>query len=216
MMDAIFLSAGVPDPRRGPEYAATADTVAITAAVSALVYVTLGRRPLIWGGHPAITPMIWVIAEDLGLDYGRWVGLYQSRHFEDQFPQDNARFGNVTLTDDIAGDRAQSLLHMRRRMFSEHRFAAAVFIGGMGGIIDEYDLFRELQPEAAIIPVVSTGGAAIEVGKRLDALVPDLADDPDYVALFHRHLGVSAREQRFANPDAQPRDIEARYWRPPE
>lgn len=64
MMDAIFLSAGVPDPRRGPEYAATADTVAITAAVSALVYVTLGRRPLIWGGHPAITPMIWVIAED--------------------------------------------------------------------------------------------------------------------------------------------------------
>ena len=101
-------------------------------------------------------------------------------------------------------------------MFSEHRFAAAVFIGGMGGIIDEYDLFRELQPEAAIIPVVSTGGAAIEVGKRLDALVPDLADDPDYVALFHRHLGVSAREQRFANPDAQPRDIEARYWRPPE
>lgn len=214
-MDAIFLSAGIPDPRRGPEYAATADTVAITAAVSALVYVTLGRRPLIWGGHPAITPMIWVIAEDLGLDYGRWVGLYQSRHFEDEFPQDNARFGNVTLTDDIGGDRAQSLLYMRQRMFSEHRFAAAVFIGGMGGIVDEYDLFREFQPEAAVIPVISTGGAAIDVGKRLDTLAPDLADDPDYVALFHRHLGISAKERRFSSPEAQPRDIEARYWRPP-
>jgi hypothetical protein len=34
MTDAIFLSAGVPDPKRGPQYAKTADTVAITAAVS--------------------------------------------------------------------------------------------------------------------------------------------------------------------------------------
>ena len=61
MADAIFLSAGVPDPKRGPEYAATADTVAICAAVSALVHVALGRRLLVWGGQPAITPMIWVI-----------------------------------------------------------------------------------------------------------------------------------------------------------
>src|SRR3546814_9504194 len=47
MTEAIFLSAGVPDPKRGPQYAATADTVAITAAVSALVHVTLGRRLLV-------------------------------------------------------------------------------------------------------------------------------------------------------------------------
>jgi hypothetical protein len=35
MAEAIFLSAGVPDPKRGAEYAQTADTVAIQAAVSA-------------------------------------------------------------------------------------------------------------------------------------------------------------------------------------
>src|SRR5688572_20092354 len=73
MADAVFLSAGVPDPKRGPEYAATADTIAINAAVSALVHVTLGRRLLVWGGQPAITPMIWVVAEDIGVDYGKWV-----------------------------------------------------------------------------------------------------------------------------------------------
>ena len=78
MSDAIFLSASVPDPRRGPEYAQTADTVAITAAVSALVHVLLGRRLLVWGGHPAITPMVWGVAQGLGLDYGQWVKLYQS------------------------------------------------------------------------------------------------------------------------------------------
>ena len=54
MTDAIFLSAGVPDPKRGPDYAKTADTVAITAAVSALVHVTLGRRLLVWGANPRL------------------------------------------------------------------------------------------------------------------------------------------------------------------
>src|SRR5713226_2542381 len=89
---AIFLSASVPDPKRGKKFAKTADTVAITAAVSALLYVTLGRRLLVWGGHPAITPMVLVVAEDLGVDYGSWVKLYQTQYFKDEFPEDNLRF----------------------------------------------------------------------------------------------------------------------------
>src|SRR5712691_11730836 len=96
MIDAIFLSAGVPDPNRGPQYAKTADTVAIAAAVNALVHVTLGRRILVWGGQPAITPMIWAVAEGLGIDYGGWVKLYQSEFFRDEYPEDNQKFQNVT------------------------------------------------------------------------------------------------------------------------
>lgn len=215
MAEAIFLSAGVPDPKRGPEYAATADTVAITAAVSALVHVTLGRRLLVWGGQPAITPMIWVVAEDIGVDYGRWVRLYQSRHFQDEFPEDNERFQNVTYTDDVEKDREKSLLAMRERMFSDHQFKAAVFIGGMGGIIDEFELFRRLQPNAAVVPVMSTGGAALKVAERLPRLDADLSNDLDYVALFHRHLGISVREERFPRPEDQPAAVDQRYWRPP-
>lgn len=147
MSGAIFLSAGVPDPRRGPEYAATADTVAITAAVSALTHVVLGRRVLVWGGQPAITPMILIVAEAMGIDYGRWVRLYQSRFFKDDFPEDNDRFSNVTFTEAVNG-RETSLLAMRKSLFSDLTFEAAVFIGGMGGVIDEYELFRELQPKA--------------------------------------------------------------------
>jgi len=214
MSGAIFLSAGVPDPKRGPEYAATADTVAIGAAVSALVHVTLGRRLLVWGGQPAITPMIWVVAQDVGVDYGRWVRLYQSRHFKDEFPEDNERFQNVTFTDDVDSDRDKSLLAMRERMFSDHDFDAAVFIGGMGGIIQEYELFRRLQPNATVLPVVSTGGATLEVAARAGVLPADLADDLDYVALFHRHLRVSVREERFKSPDDQPVDVDERFWHP--
>ncbi len=174
---AIFLSAGVPDPKRGPDFANTADTVAITAAVSSLLYVTLGRRLLVWGGHPAITPMVLVVAEDLGIVYGSWVKLYQSQYFEDEFPEDNSRFQNVIYTE-AGKDREVSSLHMRHRMFEEQQFDAAVFIGGMQGIFDEFNLFRRLQPDATALPVLSTGGAALLLSKEISPeLRPDLAEN---------------------------------------
>jgi len=214
MTDAIFLSAGVPDPKRGPQYAKTADTVAIAAAVSALVHVTLGRRLLVWGGQPAITPMIWSIADGLGTDYGGWVTLYQSKHFRDDYPEDNQRFQNVTYTDDVGRDREQSLRLMRERMFSDFNFTAAVFIGGMGGIVDEFTLLQTLQPKATLLPVVSTGGAVHDIARSMGNVPSDLCEDLDYIALFHRHLGVSVKEIRYRTPDEQPHAVADRLWRP--
>lgn len=215
MADVIFLSASVPDPKRAPKYAATADSVAITAAVSAFVHVVLGRRILVWGGHPAITPMIWNIAQEMSIDYGRWIRLYQSRFFQDEFPEDNERFQNVTYTTGIAGDRERSLLLMREAMFSENTFTAGVFIGGMAGIVSEFELFRQLQPKAVVVPIVSTGGAVLEVAERLGGITPDLEDDLDYVALLHRHLGISVREERYRQPEDQPAEVAQRYWKRP-
>jgi hypothetical protein len=215
MEDSIFLSASVPDPRRYPEFAETSNPVAITSAVRALVHVTLGRRVLVWGGHPAITPMIKVVAEEMGLEYGEWVKLYQSRYFEDQFPQDNEQFRNVVYTDNIENNLDKSLRHMRERMFSENNFQAAVFVGGMAGIIDEFELFAQLQPGKDMIPVLSTGGATLKVAKKInEKLGDDLLNDLDYVRLFHRKLEISAREDRFPTPDEQPKDVEKRYWKP--
>lgn len=211
---AIFLAAGVPDPKRGAEYAKTADTVAITAAVSALVHVTLGRRLLVWGGQPAITPMIWVVAEDFGIEYKSWVKLYQSRFFQDEFPEDNQRFQNVTYVDQVENDREKSLLAMRRRMFLDHEFGGAVFIGGMGGLIEEFALFRQLCPNAATLPIVSTGGAARMLAEKMPQLNPDLTNDLDYVALFHRHLRISVKELRYKRPEDQPVDMNERIWKP--
>ncbi len=213
MSKAIFLSASVPDPRRGPEYTATADSVAIQAAVSALVHVTLGRRRLIWGGHPSITPMIWVVAEAMGIDYGAWVTLYQSRHFEEDFPAENEAFKNVIFTEDIERDRSRSLLEMRTHMFKESSFDAAVFIGGMEGVLDEYNLVTEIQKEAKIVPVAATGGAALELAsKASDAGA--LRTDYDFVAYFHRTLEIPVQERRFISPAEQPEDPLDRLWKP--
>lgn len=215
MEDSIFLSASVPDPKRYPEFAETSNPVAITSAVRALVHVTLGRRVLVWGGHPAITPMIKVVAEEMDLDYGEWVKLYQSRYFEDQFPQDNEQFRNVVYTDNIENSLDKSLRHMRERMFSENNFKAAVFVGGMAGIIDEFKLFEQLQPDKDMIPVLSTGGATLNVAEKInEKLGDDLVNDLDYVRLFHRKLEISAREDRFSSPETQPKELEKRYWKP--
>jgi hypothetical protein len=214
MSDAIFLSASVPDPRRAPEYAESADTVAISAAITALVHVTLGRRLLVWGGHPAVTPMVWAVAEGLGVDYGGWVKLYQSRFFKDEFPEDNDHFNNVTYTERSGEDREQSLLFMRTRMFRETTFSAAVFIGGMGGIVDEFNLLREIQPKVAMLPVASSGGAVLEVARRLENYPPELNSDLDYVSMFHRLLGVPVGERRYRNPADQPESPAERLWTP--
>jgi hypothetical protein len=104
---------------------------------------------------------------------------------------------------------------MRQEMFTKHEFSAAVFIGGMRGIIEEFELFRRFQPNAAVVPVVSTGGAVLDVAERLQNVPDDLTNDLDYVAVFHRHLGISVREERFRRPEDQPAAVEQRYWRAP-
>lgn len=208
---AVFLSAGVPDPS-AKHFMGPGDTAAISAAVSALLYVTLGRRRLVWGGHPSITPMVWAYAESMSVDYGSWVRLYQSEIFEDEFPEETALFENVVVTPRDR-DVATSLSVMRRRMLDETEYGAAVFIGGMRGIIDEFELFSEREPEAVIIPIMSTGGAAEVLGLDL-AADPSFATQLDYVALLHAALDIDVNERRFQTPADQPKEVAARIARP--
>ncbi|MBC9209825.1 hypothetical protein IBL26_23510 [Roseomonas aerophila] len=191
---SIFLSAGVPDPT-AKHFMGEGDTAAISALVSALLFVALGRRPIVWGGHPAITPMMWAYAEALNVDYGKWVTLYQSEFFRDDFPEENARFGNVIVTEAVQGNRELSLEIMRHRMLSESSFDAAIFAGGMRGIFDEYHLVAKLASRAAILPIVSTGGAAAALGAEIKA-DSELNDELDYVALLFNRLSIDPSEPR--------------------
>lgn len=69
-MRSIFLSASVPLAGRGT-YLETADPFLIQVAVRELMTLALGRRRIVWGGHPAITPMIWSVCQDL------WASLFR-------------------------------------------------------------------------------------------------------------------------------------------
>ena len=202
----------MPDPA-APHFVGQGDSAAISAAVSALLYVTLGRRRLVWGGHPAITPMIWAFTEAMRVDYAQWVTLYQSLIFEDEFPEETGRFRNVIFTPAVRNDRSASLAVMRERMIADTEYAAAVFVGGMQGVMDEYQLFKTRAPTATILPIMSTGGAARVLGLEIHA---DQAFDRelDYVALLHRKLNIDPNERRYERPSDQPPDIARRIARP--
>jgi hypothetical protein len=132
--------------------------------------------------------MIWSICEDLGVDYSKNVILYQSRHFEDRFPEENKHFGNVIFTDDVPDSMENSLLLMRKTMLSRECLDAAVFIGGMNGVEDEYDLFRQFHPNAKVLPVAAPGGAARQLAVKLGCYDEAGLVDIDFATLYHEQL----------------------------
>lgn len=189
-MSAIFLSASVPLVGRG-SYHETANPFLIQCAVRELVIAVIRQHKIVWGGHPAITPMIWSICEDLGVDYSGSVVLYQSTFFKDRYPEENDRFHNVVFTNAVADDRDASLLLMREEMLSRDDLVAAVFIGGMEGVEAEHELFRQFHPAAKVLPVPSPGGAALNLAKDQGYFTDVDLGDIDFAQLFHTHLALN-------------------------
>lgn len=196
-MGAIFLSASVPTR---PPYDADARPQEIQAAINALAHVVLGRKKLVWGGHPAITPLLWSAAQSVGVKYAAAVELFQSRLFQDDFPEENENFANVNYVDAVDGDRDSSLLAMRQAMLTSTNFDGAVFIGGMEGIHGEYGLFHANWPGAKCIPIARTGGAARELAALLQYEVPTDVPPLDFVALLYRELGIRPSQRRNTQP----------------
>lgn len=157
----IFLSAGVPTEERNPKYFESADVIAIRDSVIALASTALANNNyhLIWGGQPAITPLIALVLNRYNHAMADSVTLYQSYEFEKFFPKENEDVGHIIYTDKKE-NRASSLLYMRKHMIGDHDYAAAVFIGGMDGVEEEYELFSEMHPEIPCFPIASTGAAA--------------------------------------------------------
>lgn len=186
-MGAIFLSASIPVIGRGTYYE-TADPFLIQCAVRELAIATVRRHKIVWGGHPAITPMIWSICEDLGVDYASSVILYQSRFFEGRYPEENQRFDNVIYVDPVPEDIQGSLQLMREQMLSRADLVGAVFIGGMDGVEVEYDIFKRLNPEAFILPVAAPGGAALNLAQDKGYFTGAELENIDFATLFSRYL----------------------------
>lgn len=184
----IFLSASIPDPKRNEKYFTTADIVAIRDAVRALATVVIPRSYLVWGGHPAITPLIRYVMTTFKVDVKDHITLYQSEFFKKLFPADNKYFENVIVVPE-RNNRDDSLLDMRLKMLKDNEFKVGIFIGGMEGVEDEYNLFKEIHPNAKILPVASTGAAAKFIYENMETK-PDirLVNDYAYMALFRSLL----------------------------
>ena len=116
----IFLSASMPIKDRDHRFFDTADFIAIRDAVVALVNAIIPNYRLVWGGHPAITPIIHGIFKKRKFDYNEYITIYQSRYYYGKTLKENQQFDNVILTDEVrkyADDKnnvAESLAIMRK------------------------------------------------------------------------------------------------------
>jgi hypothetical protein len=190
----IFLSASVPE-RELDKY--IPDPVAIRDAVRALVAETVRTRLLVFGGHPAISPLVHLAAEDLGAVDN--VRIYQSEFFRAMIPPVAQKFPHLIWTPAVGNDRKLSLIEMRKQMIDSEPFAAGVFIGGMDGVEDEWLMFTQRWPKVPVYPIASTEGAARLLWNNwqppsLPNVSPQqlkvrLAQDLDYRSLFHDLLG---------------------------
>lgn len=188
-MSTVFLSASVPLPDRDKRFFETADIISIREAIKGLVLVLIETKStLVFGGHPAITPIVSKLFAQAGLAPAEHIVLYQSEYFRSRFPASNSYFTHVVVTEEVAADRELSLALMRERMISHAPFDAGVFIGGMEGVLEEFADFQRLHPHARVFPVATTGAAARMLWERSPDSVPRLNWEYTYPTLFRELL----------------------------
>lgn len=182
----VFLSASVPLPDRDRRFFDTADVLLIREAVKALVEVMLPVGRITCGGHPAITPLLSLFVREADLGRDR-LTIFQSSFFAGRMPEENAEFVDVRIVAAVDDDRDASLTLMREQMVASRRFAAAVIVGGMDGVLEEVSIFARYHPSARILPVASTGAAAAIVHARGN-YDQELLSDLTFSSLFRRRL----------------------------
>ena len=182
-MSSVFLSASVPST--DSEYYKGCNPVLIQAALRSFLFSVLGRKHLVFGGHPSISSLILAVCQDLGIENKHAVTIFQSKHFEENFPSENLQFANFIVTP-TAGAREKSLSVMRKQMFAAYDYDSAVFIGGKEGVVQEYRFFRSAHPYSTVLALKSPGGAASTIGGSI------MEDDEllDYDALFIKNINV--------------------------
>lgn len=166
---SIFLSASFPQEDRDKKYFEGTYPLEITNAVVAVTKAIFNQKGrIIFGGHPTISPLILSIGTDFLTFFKNsdlpLVYIYQSRYFEHEVSEYtlelvDKKIGEIRWVESVNDDREDSLHLMRKRMLEETSPVAGIFIGGMKGIIDEFNLFTEILPEIPAYPLGATGGA---------------------------------------------------------
>jgi hypothetical protein len=173
-------------------YVQSAEPQRIRLAVMELTKAALMRQAqLIFGAHPAISPMVLEAARNVGAEPDSIV-IFQSDFFADRIPG-----STLALADWSAGRlfftrqrparrqydaRKESLTEMRSLMVSLPNLRGAIFVGGMEGVEEEAKLFKSAHPDLPRYAIASTGSAALDLFDRAYGAPHEFAGslpDPD-------------------------------------
>lgn len=184
----IFLSASVPDPKRHREYSMDGNVNAIRDAVVAFTTVCAEWGiPFYFGGHPAISPLVYSIAAKYVKQ--PQIKIYQSEYFKGKTPEEVNYFKTIYWTPKVEDNIANSIQVMREQMFNDNKDTPiAVFIGGMKGILNEAHMIKDIIPDVRLIPLASTGGASFDLYKEIGCTNEDYLNCYAYLSLFVKLL----------------------------
>ena len=239
---AILLSASVPHRRqatddmtadelaelewRNEHYTGSARPLQIRSAVMELTKAALMHNAqLIFGAHPAISPMVLDAARNIGAP-PESILIFQSQFYEKQIPGSTLELadwtaGRLFFTPEQYAERSRdarnkSLTVMRTIMVSPSNLRGAVFVGGMEGVEEEAQLFKSKPDNLPSYAIASTGSAAADLffgesklapggrtqfaGRRVE---PDLLESGTSYSLLARKIledmeitGLSRDERR--------------------
>lgn len=180
----LLLSASVPTVRM-PEHL-TVESAHIKSAVPQMITETvtlLVQRlmvsdiGLVFGGHPSITSTIAPLAMRPSKQ-DPWIALFQDEHLWPAvvesvgvFDRSPAVLG-VLVPDDGEED---SSAKMRRLMIETPGLELAVFLGGMSGVLDEFNMIGEHCPKVSRLALGVGGGAAASLLLNPDTGLRDQA-----------------------------------------
>jgi hypothetical protein len=171
----VFLSASIPrqaDLDNNRTFAADVHQLRVRSAVPWLCRALFEAGvQVVFGGHPAITPLVLAVARERGEDPSGepCAFIFQSEAFRSMIPKETyeladwARGRLVWTASDT--DVPKSLLRMRQCMVRAPGTVAAIFAGGMDGIFEEERLFLQ-EAGGPMYALAATGGAAEAVYAR--------------------------------------------------
>lgn len=186
-MKKIFLSASIPS--FGRIYYEETNPLLIREAVVAFTRVCMEYNiEFYFGGHPAISPLIYQIAKNYLGDKKAPIRIYQSAWFKDMTPAEIKYYGNIVWTPKCESVESSVRL-MRNQMFEDNKdTCCAVFIGGMEGILDEAERIKSKCPGVKMLPIASSGCASAKVYEDMKIHDPDMESNTIYLKVFRKLL----------------------------
>lgn len=186
-MKNILLSASIPrDPNECSEN--LINEAMIVSALRALCgFAIRANRRIIWSGQPSITPLVLEMLSKKGGDVNKHAMLYQTDYYARNHSDINSLLRSIRYIPKQQDER-ESLFEMRVHMVMSHEYEAGIFIGGAQDVKDEFELFSNCHPEAKVIALSSTGGAAKSLSHSMPVFHGKSSDINSFLQLYSETL----------------------------
>lgn len=167
----LFFSAAMPDTKDQAELAAALLPGFVVTFVQTMFELGV---TVVYGGHPSVTPLIYKSVIDLASDRSGRIELHQGRYWLNRRDLPNEALDRRVFDDvhwhGCGEDPERDLLTLRGAMIAGE-LDAAVFaggatecpVGGVPGIIDEYQRFRSAHSQRPVFVLGLGEGAAVSL-----------------------------------------------------